>query len=82
MKQSSFMINKADINGKWIQITCDGIDDNKLAHFGGLDLVLKAARVLIASTASSMSFPEKEGDYNIKEKVVGLLLNEVGELIN
>jgi len=81
LEKHNFSIRSADYNGNDISITCEGIDDEKLAHFGGLDLYLKAARVLIASTQSPMSFPEKNGDYNIRRKVVGLLINEIGELI-
>lgn len=81
MEHSNFTINGVDRTGVDIKITCEGIDDQSLAHFGGLDLVLKAARQLISATHNSMSFPEKEGDYDISDKVVALLLNEVGELI-
>lgn len=81
MEKTNFTINSVDYHDNDICITCEGIDDQKLAHFGGLDLTLKAARVLIASTQSPMSFPEKNGDHYIREKVVGLLLNEVGELL-
>lgn len=81
MEHSNFTINGVDRTGADIKITCEGIDDQSLAHFGGLDLVLKAARQLISATHNPMSFPEKEGDYDISDKVVALLLNEVGELI-
>ncbi|WP_391558954.1 hypothetical protein [Robertmurraya sp.] len=81
MEQSNFTINSIDRKGEPIKITCEGIDDQQLAHFGGLDLAVKAARTLIAATNNPMSFPEKEGDYYISDKVVALLLNEVGELI-
>ncbi|MCY9666428.1 hypothetical protein M5X11_15905 [Paenibacillus alginolyticus] len=81
MERTNFTINAADYSGQPITISCDGVDDNKLAHFGGLDLAVKAARQLISSTQGPMSFPEKNGDYDIRSKVVALLLNEVGELI-
>lgn len=81
MKHSNFTINSTDYADQPIKITCEGVDDKKLAHFGGLDLTVKAARSLIAATHHPMSFPEKEGDYSIRDKVVALLLNEVGELI-
>lgn len=81
MRKENFIVNSTDYDGNQIRIECEGIDDKELAHFGGLDLFVKAARKLIASTDSPMSFPEKNGDNFIKEKVVGLLLNEIGELI-
>jgi hypothetical protein len=59
------MINGTDKNGDDLRITCEGIDDKKLALFGGLDLYVKAARTLISATYQPMSFPEKEGDYDI-----------------
>ncbi|WCF11521.1 hypothetical protein NDS46_31685 (plasmid) [Paenibacillus thiaminolyticus] len=81
MNQSSFLIEDTDIKGNAIKISCEGVDDKKLAHFGGLDLHVKAARTLISATYSPMDFPEKEGDFNVGIKVVALLLNEIGELI-
>lgn len=70
-----------DYQGNPISITCEGVDDQKIAHFGGLDLTVKAARIMIGATYGPMAFPEKNGDSLIAEKVVGMLLNEIGELI-
>ncbi|RIW27628.1 hypothetical protein D3H55_22835 [Bacillus salacetis] len=80
MEKSWFELNDVDRKGNDIKIKCEGIDDKELAHFGGLDLHVKAVKTLI-SNANGTSFPEKEGDYSIGDKVVALYLNEIGELI-
>lgn len=80
MEKSWFELNDVDRRGNDIQIKCEGVDDKDLAHFGGLDLHVKAVKTLIAN-ANGLSFPEKEGDFNIGDKVVALYLNEIGELI-
>lgn len=81
MEKSGFEVHIVDRKGNDIMIKCEGIDDKELAHFGGLDLHVKAIKTLIGGSQNGMSFPEKEGDYNIGSKVVALYLNEVGELL-
>lgn len=81
MEESSFTIQSNDFKGNDIKITCEGINQQELTHFGGLDLYVAAARTLIESTQSAMSLPEKEGDHHINAKVIGLLINEIGDLV-
>lgn len=80
MEKSNFVLNSVDRKGDGLKISCEGIDDQELAHFGGLDLHVKATKTMISNT-NGMSFAEKAGDYIINEKVISLYLNEVGELI-
>ncbi|MEC1722836.1 hypothetical protein [Schinkia azotoformans] len=81
MEKSGFQVNGVDRRGNDITIRCEGVDDKELAHFGGLDIHVKATKMLIGDSQNGMSFPEKEGDYDIGSKVVALYLNEVGELL-
>ncbi|WP_288586014.1 MULTISPECIES: hypothetical protein [Lysinibacillus] len=81
MEQRGFEVHSVDRKGNDIMIRCEGVDDQELAHFGGLDLHVKATKVLISDSQNRMSFPEKEGDYEIGSKVVALYLNEIGELL-
>lgn len=81
MVKSGFEVHGVDRMGNDITIRCEGVDDKELAHFGGLDLHVKATKMLIGDSQNGMSFPEKEGDYEIGSKVVALYLNEVGELL-
>lgn len=81
MEKSRFELHSVDRKGNDIMIKCEGIDEHELAHFGGLDLHVKATKTLISDSQNGMSFPEKEGDYGIGSKVVALYLNEIGELI-
>ncbi|WP_342545425.1 hypothetical protein [Lysinibacillus sp. FSL K6-4013] len=81
MEKGWFEVHSVDRKGNDIMIKCEGVDDQELAHFGGLDLHVKATKTLISDSQNGMSFPEKEGDYNIGNKVVALYLNEVGELL-
>ncbi|MBT2727815.1 hypothetical protein J7E63_12790 [Bacillus sp. ISL-75] len=80
MEKSKFVLNTVDRNGHDLIISVEGVDDHQLAHFGGLDLHVKATKEMI-SDINGTSFPEKEGDYLITEKVIALYLNEIGELI-
>jgi len=81
VEKSGFEVHSVDRKGNDIMIRCEGVDDQELAHFGGLDLHVKVTKMLIGDSQNGMSFPEKEGDYNIGSKVVALFLNEIGELI-
>lgn len=81
MEQRGFEVHSVDRKGNDIMIRCEGVDDQELAHFGGLDLHVKATKALISDSQNRMSFPEKEGDYVIGSKVVALYLNEIGELL-
>ncbi|MCS1391196.1 hypothetical protein NXZ77_06410 [Lysinibacillus boronitolerans] len=81
MEQRGFEVHSVDRKGNDIMIRCEGVDDQELAHFGGLDLHVKATKALIGDSQNGMSFPEKEGDYEIGSKVVALYLNEIGELL-
>jgi hypothetical protein len=77
---TDFEVNSADHLGNPIKITCVGVDDNELAHFGGLDLHVKAVKILIQNT-HGMSFAEQAGDFNITDKVIALYLNQIGQFI-
>jgi len=81
VEQRGFEVHSVDRKGNDIMIRCEGVDDQELAHFGGLDLHVKATKALIGDSQNGMSFPEKEGDYEIGSKVVALYLNEIGELL-
>ncbi|NRD76600.1 hypothetical protein HPT25_03730 [Bacillus sp. BRMEA1] len=81
MEKGWFEVHSVDRKGNDIMIKCEGVDDRELSPFGGLDLHVKATKTLISDSQYGMSFPEKEGDYNIVNKVVALYLNEVGELL-
>lgn len=76
----NFFIRTVDRKGNDLEITVKGVDDRELAHFGGLDLHLKATKAMIAD-ANTLSFPEKDGDYAIREKVAALYINEIGEFL-
>lgn len=80
MEHSNILINTKDRKEKELKITIEGFDDKELAHFGGLDLHVKATKHMIGDT-NGMSFPEKEGDYLIAQKVAALYLNEIGEML-
>jgi hypothetical protein len=80
MEKSFFEINTVDRKGNDLYIRCEGVDDKHLASFGGLDLHVKATKEMI-SDINSTSFVEKDGDYEITNKVIVLYLNEIGELI-
>lgn len=80
MEKNYFVLNAVDRKGNDLKITGEGTDDHELAHFGGLDLHVKAAKTMINNT-NGMEFAEKAGDYIISEKVIALYLNEIGELI-
>ncbi|OLN21324.1 hypothetical protein BTO30_15550 [Domibacillus antri] len=80
MEKSNFMIHSTDRKGHELKISVEGTDDKELAHFGGLDLHVKATKAMIADI-SPLHFPEKEGDHLIREKVAALYLNEVGEFL-
>lgn len=80
MEKSYFEKNAKDRKGNDLFIRCEGVDDKHLASFGGLDLHVKATKEMI-SDINSTSFAEKEGDYEILNKVIALYLNEIGELI-
>jgi hypothetical protein len=80
MKKSSYTMHHSDRKGYSLTISVHGTDDQELAHFGGLDLHVKATKYMISDNAT-LSFPEKDGDSLIHEKVAALYLNEVGELL-
>lgn len=48
MEKSGFQVNGVDRKGNDITIRCEGVDDKELAHFGGLDLHVKAKKCLLA----------------------------------
>lgn len=73
-------INTKDRFGNDLTISYSGVDQRELAHFGGLDLHVTATKEMI-SDSSGLSFPEKEGDFLIREKVAALYLNEIGEFL-
>jgi hypothetical protein len=77
---TNFEVNAVDNLGNPFKIKCEGVDDNELAHFGGLDLHVKAVKILIENT-NGMSFAESAGDYSIKDKVTALYLNQIGQFI-
>ncbi|MCP1161307.1 hypothetical protein [Bacillus infantis] len=78
--KSQATIYTKDRFGDDLTIQFSGIDRQHLAHFGGLDLHVTATKALI-SDIDGLSFPEKEGDYLIREKVAALYLNEIGQLL-
>ncbi|OIJ09404.1 hypothetical protein BKP35_16230 [Anaerobacillus arseniciselenatis] len=80
MDKGMSVINTVDRKGNNLKITVEGVDDQELAHFGGLDLHVKAAKAMIGNT-DGMTFPEKHGDIFIAEKVAALYLNEIGEML-
>lgn len=63
MEKSGFEVHGVDRKGNDIMIKCEGVDDQELAHFGGLDLHVKATKMLIGDSQNGMSFSEKEGGY-------------------
>jgi hypothetical protein len=77
---SNFEIRDIDRKGNDLSIIIKGVDDNELAHFGGLDLHVKAVKNLIGST-NGTDFAKDNGDYAIEGKVFALYLNEIGELM-
>jgi hypothetical protein len=80
MEKSYFKVHDVDDKGNKITITCEGVDDQQLAHFGGLDLHVKAVKTLIRNT-NGTDFARKAGDFFIEDKVIALYLNEIGRLI-
>ncbi|WP_416150248.1 hypothetical protein ACM26V_04475 [Salipaludibacillus sp. HK11] len=80
MEKNTSVINTTDRKGNDLKITVDGFDDRELAHFGGLDLHVKATKNMISNT-NGMSFPEKDGDFLITDKVAVLYINEIGEML-
>lgn len=79
-KYSKFEISDIDRKGNDLSITIKGVDDNELAHFGGLDLHVKAVKNLIGNT-NGTDFARDNGDFAIEGKVFALYLNEIGELM-
>ncbi|PFP29424.1 hypothetical protein COJ96_11005 [Bacillus sp. AFS073361] len=77
---SQFEITDVDRKGNDLSITIKGVDDNELAHFGGLDLHVKAVKNLIGNT-NGTDFARDNGDFSIEGKVFALYLNEIGELM-
>jgi hypothetical protein len=80
MEYSKFELRDIDRKGNEISITVKGVDDHELAHFGGLELHIKAVKTLIANTEGT-DFARDNGDFAIEGKVFALYLNEIGELI-
>lgn len=58
-------ITTVDRFGHDLTIKYAGVDQQELAHFGGLDLHVTATKVMI-SDINGWSFPEKEGDYLVR----------------
>ncbi|PLS14923.1 hypothetical protein CVD28_25745 [Bacillus sp. M6-12] len=80
MEKDSLYLQTVDRKGNPLTISVEGVDEQELAHFGGLDLHVNATKAMISDT-NGMSFPEKEGDFLIKDKVAALYLNEIGEML-
>jgi hypothetical protein len=80
MELESFTLNSVDRKGNKIRIECEGVDDKELAHFGGLDLTVKAIKTMIGNIHGT-DFARDNGDYAIEDKVIALILNEVGSAI-
>lgn len=74
------IISTRDRRGNDLTIRYTGVNQRELAHFGGLDLHVTATKEMI-SEVNGLTFPEKEGDHLIREKVAALYLNEVGEFL-
>ncbi|SDN62438.1 hypothetical protein [Bacillus sp. OK048] len=77
---SKFELSAQDRIGNDILISVNGVDDNELAHFGGLDLHIKSVKTLISNT-HGIDFARDNGDFAIEGKVFALYLNEIGELM-
>ncbi|WP_251554000.1 hypothetical protein [Neobacillus muris] len=77
---SFFEAHDVDRRGNDLFISVKGVDDRELAHFGGLDLHVKAVKNLISNT-NGTDFSRDNGDFAIEGKVFALYLNEIGELM-
>jgi uncharacterized protein (UPF0303 family) len=77
---SNASITTVDRLGHNLTISYEGVDQQELAHYGGSDLHVTATKEMI-SNLNVLTFPEKDGDHLIAEKVAALYLNEIGEFL-